>query len=91
MRFILSILAIFWPALGYPQVAGDWVGTIITAQGSHRLVLHIKGPDTALKATSDSPDQHLYDVRIDSISFSDSTLHYSIPRTISSIRGRVKQ
>ena len=42
-------------------------------------MLHISGPDTALNAMTDSPDQHLYNLRIDSISLSDSTLHYQIP------------
>lgn len=79
MKWSVCALAILFPALSWAELAGDWMGTIDTPYGVRRIVLHISGPDTALKATSDSPDQHQYDVRIDSISFSDSTLRYSIP------------
>jgi hypothetical protein len=79
MKLTISVLAILSPAFCLAQMAGNWAGAITTPQGDRRIVLHISGPDTALKASSDSPDQHLYNVPVDSITFSDSTLKYSIP------------
>ena len=79
MKLTISVLVILSPAFCLAQMAGNWVGAITTSQGDRRIVLHISGPDTALKATSDSPDQQQYNVRVDSITFSDSTLKYRIP------------
>ena len=79
MKLTISLLAILSPSFCQAQMAGNWAGAITTPQGDRRIVLHISGPDTALKATSDSPDQRQYDVRVDSITFADSTLRYSIP------------
>jgi hypothetical protein len=78
VKLSLSILALLFPLLGHAQVAGDWVGAHATPSGGRHVVLHITGPDTALKANWDSPDQRQYDIRIDSISFSDSTLSYGV-------------
>lgn len=79
MKLAICVLAILSPALAQAEIAGDWVGVLTISRGDLHTVMHITGPDTELKATSDSPDQGLYNVRVPSISFSDSTLRYSIP------------
>lgn len=79
MKFALCVLSVLSPAICQAQVAGDWVGTISTPKGEHRVVLHIQGPDAALKATTDDPDQGLYNIPIEVIRFSDGTLRYSLP------------
>lgn len=79
MKFTLCLLAILSPVLAQAEMAGDWVGSIIFPQGDRRLVLHITGPDTALKATSDSPDQGQYNLIIPSITVSGTTFEFSVP------------
>lgn len=79
MNVAICLLAILFPVLAQAEMAGDWVGVLATSQGDRRIVLHITGPDTQLKGASDSPDQGQYNVPVPSISFSDSTLRFSIP------------
>jgi hypothetical protein len=74
-----TVIALLSPALSLAGVAGDWVGTLSTPHDSHRVVLHITGPDNDLKATNDSPDQKVFGVPVPSIVLSGSTLQYSIP------------
>ena len=57
-------------------IAGDWGG--VGPQG-RRFIVHITGPDNALKATNDSPDQNTFGVPVPSITFSGATLQFSIP------------
>jgi hypothetical protein len=49
------------------DLAGDWSGTLVFPQGSITLVVHVTGPDSAPRATVDSPDQNLFDVPADSV------------------------
>jgi hypothetical protein len=79
VRLSICIVAILSPVLGYAQFAGDWAGVAVDAQGAHRIVLHISGPFTAMKASADIPDQKLKHAVVESITFSDSTLEFSIP------------
>lgn len=80
MKFTLCVLAVFAPAICQAEVAGDWVGlTTVDPQHSRHLVLHISGPDEALKATTDSPDQGRFNIPVPSIKFSNSTLEFNIP------------
>jgi hypothetical protein len=69
-------LAALSPALLADDIAGNWVG--VGPEGRH-LVFHITGPDGALKATNDSPEQSVFGVPVPSITFSGSTLQLSIP------------
>ena len=62
-------------------VAGDWAGVLTFGQESLHFVLHVTGPDAALKATHDSPDQKAFGIPVPSITFSDSTLQFSVPLT----------
>jgi hypothetical protein len=81
LKFSLFVLAILSPAWASAQLAGDWAGVIAAdSQAPRRFVVHITGPDNALRATADSPDQGRYRVPIESITFSNSTLEFSLPR-----------
>ena len=80
MRLELTIcLTLFTlaPVASKAEIAGDWTGVLNFPQRSMHVVLHISGPDNALTATSDSPDQNIYGRTITAISFSGSTLRYS--------------
>ena len=76
---ICTAITLLAPMLSAAGVAGDWVGVLTTPHDSHRVVLHITGPDNDLKATNDSPDQRVFGVPVPSITLSGSTLEYSIP------------
>jgi hypothetical protein len=73
------VVALLFPALGMAGVAGDWAGVVTFGQESLHFVLHVTGPDAALKATHDSPDQRAFGIPVPAITFSDSTLQFSIP------------
>jgi hypothetical protein len=79
MKFTICAFAILFPALGWAQLAGNWAGVATSDKGAHRIVLHISGPFTAMKATADIADQKLIHVPVDSITFLDSTLEFTIP------------
>lgn len=72
------VLAIPVTAIAQTSVAGDWTGILNFPRQQLHIVLHIVGPDDYLSATEDSPDQDGYGRRVDSITFSDSTLRFSI-------------
>ena len=80
MKLVIgTAIALLSPMLSAAGVAGDWVGVLTTPHDSHRVVLHITGPDNDLKATNDSPDQRVFGVPVPSITLSGSTLQYNIP------------
>jgi hypothetical protein len=74
------------PATATPQqktnspVDGVWEGVLKLPVLTLRIVLHISGSDTGLKATYDSPDQLSFGKAVDSISFQGSTLTFEISR-----------
>lgn len=65
------------PAAGRAELAGDWMGILNLPQRTVHLVLHISGPDNALKATRDNPDQNIYGHSVSSITFSGTTLQFA--------------
>jgi hypothetical protein len=79
MKWILCVLAILFPALGWGQLAGNWSGVTKDSHGSRRIALHISGPFTAMKAVANIPDQKLNNAPVESITFLESTLEFSIP------------
>jgi hypothetical protein len=79
MKVSLWILPILCPALGWAQLGGDWAGVSRDSQGAHRIVLHVSGPFTAMKGSIDFPDQKLSNAPVESITFLESTLDFSIP------------
>ncbi|HWF09284.1 MAG TPA: M56 family metallopeptidase [Bryobacteraceae bacterium] len=66
------------PVPGDAAIAGDWAGVLNLPQNKLRIVLHITGPDNALRATHDSPDQGMAGMTVDSIALSGSTLSFAI-------------
>ncbi len=72
------LLAIFLPALGNADIAGDWAGVLTSPKATLHFVLHVKGPDSALTATADSPDQGTGGNQVDSITLSGSSLTFAI-------------
>jgi hypothetical protein len=79
VKFALCAVALFSPRFSWAQLAGNWAGVVTDAQGAHRIVLHISGPFTAMKGSADIPDQKLANVPVESITFLESTLDFSIP------------
>src|ERR1700744_692763 len=79
MRLLFTALtAIVFPMLGHAAIAGDWAGVLTLPQITLRFVIHVSGPDNALKATVDSPDQGMAGSSVDSIVLSGSTLSFAI-------------
>jgi hypothetical protein len=79
VKIPLCILAILSPVLGWAQLAGDWAGVTTDSQGAHRVALHISGPFTAMRGTVNIADQKLNNAPVESITFLESTLQFSIP------------
>jgi hypothetical protein len=79
LKFTICVVAIFSPVLSWAQLAGNWAGMMTGAQGAHRIVLQVSGPFTAMKASADIPEQKLYNAPVESITFLESTLDFSIP------------
>lgn len=91
MKFSLFVLAILFPVLASAQLAGDWAGVIAAdSQAPRRFVVHFMGPDNSLRGTADSPDQGRYGVPIESITFSNSTLKFTLPRNEVEYSGALK-
>jgi hypothetical protein len=79
VKFTICIFAILFPAIGWAQLAGNWSGVVVDSQGAHRIVLHIHGVYTAMKATADIADQSLNHSPVEPITLSGSTLEFTIP------------
>jgi hypothetical protein len=60
-------------------IAGDWASVITFSQRTVRFVLHVAGPNDALRATVDSPDLGTTGGNVESIALSGSTLSFAIP------------
>jgi hypothetical protein len=65
------------PLIANAELAGDWISTLSLPQRTVHLVLHVSGPDNALKATRDNPDQNIYGHSVSSITFSGTTLQFA--------------
>lgn len=76
MKWTLCVLAILSPVLSWAQLAGNWAGGTQDLQGAHRIALHISGAFTAMKASANIPDQKLYNVPGEAITFLESTLEF---------------
>lgn len=61
------------------SLEGIWRGTLNSQVGKLRLILKVsKAADGKLKATMDSPDQRAPDLAVDSISLTDSFVHFEM-------------
>ncbi|HTW67741.1 MAG TPA: hypothetical protein VME17_24165 [Bryobacteraceae bacterium] len=91
MKFPLCVLAILSPVLAWANLAGDWAGVIAAdSQAPRRIVVHITGPDSALRGTADSPDQRRYGVPVESIILAGATVEFSVPATGAQYSGVLK-
>jgi hypothetical protein len=79
VKLSVCILAVVSPVLGWSQLAGNWAGVVVDSGGAHRIVLHIRGLYTAMKATADIADQKLIHAPVEPITLSGSTLEFTIP------------
>jgi len=79
VKLSVCILAIFSPVLSWGQLAGNWAGVVVDSEGAHRIVLHISGLFTAMNATADIVDQKLNHAPVEPITFSGSSLEFTIP------------
>ncbi|MDX2031657.1 MAG: alpha/beta fold hydrolase [Blastocatellia bacterium] len=62
-------------------VEGSWEGVLAVGTAKLRLVLHIsRGPDGALAAKADSPDQGAVGMPVDAISRTDAAIHFEMKR-----------
>jgi hypothetical protein len=78
MKLTLCLaLVISLPVVANAELAGDWIGILSLPQRTVHLVLHVSGPDNALKATRDNPDQNIYGHSVSSIMFSGTTLQFA--------------
>ena len=59
-----------------------------SSRGAH-IVLHISGPDSALTATEDSPDQHTFGNHVDSITFAARALTFEISGLNAQFKGNL--
>ena len=74
----LAFPALVFPNMGHAAIAGDWAGVLAFPQNTLRFVIHVSGPDNALRAIVDSPDQGMAGGGVDSIALSGSTLSFAI-------------
>ncbi|MFZ0275994.1 MAG: hypothetical protein WA254_17645 [Candidatus Sulfotelmatobacter sp.] len=71
---------------------GDWYGKIDTGNGSLRVIVHIsQAADGKLIGSLDSPDQGAIGAAIDSVTYKEPDLHFSIERWGSSFDGKMNQ
>jgi len=59
-------------------VQENYEGVLDVGAAKLRLVLHVWTEDGALKASVDSPDQNAFGLRVDTITRTDSTLHFEM-------------
>jgi len=90
VKLSISIfVATFLPASAMAGVAGDWAGILNVPNRPLHVVLHLSGPDNALKATLDSPDQGSFGMPVRTVSLEGSTLQFSIPISETTFSGDV--
>jgi hypothetical protein len=58
----------------YLKVAGDWEGTLSVQGQTLKVVFHIKYESKILSATMDRPDQNVFGIKVDEISFIEGIL-----------------
>ncbi len=75
-----------------PAVEGSWEGVLEVGAAKLRLVLHItKGPDGALAAKADSPDQGAVGLPVDAISRSNDAIHFEMKRLMVTYDGTLNR
>ena len=79
MRLLLGfLLAMLSPAMALADIAGNWAGEITFPNGPQRVIFHVTGPDSALKATWDSPELNHWGYPVPKIALSGPTFSFSL-------------
>jgi len=74
------------------QAVGNWSGSLNLPGGqSLKIVFHVTSNKGALSATMDSPDQQAYDLKMDKVTYSDSTIEMSMNQIQGVYTGRLKE
>lgn len=78
LLFVLGMVSLVSLAASKPAVVGDWNGVLDAGGGnSLHIVVHItQAQDGSLAGTLDSPDQQANGIRISTITFKGSALHF---------------
>lgn len=80
-RIVLLLLLLVLPVQvdAQQQVTGDWQGLLQVGPAQLQLVLHLTGDAaTGYRATLDSPDQNVRGMTVETISFEDSKLTFTL-------------
>ena len=78
LLFVLGVLPLVSLAAPKPAVVGDWNGVLDAGGGNNlHIVVHItQAQDGTLTGTLDSPDQQATGIKISSITYKESALHF---------------
>lgn len=78
LLFVLGMVSLASLAASKPAVVGDWNGVLDVGGGnSLHLVVHVtQAQDGSLTGTVDSPDQQANGIRITTITYKESALHF---------------
>ena len=88
--FILLVMSLIATIAQAQEIAGDWQGTLNTAMGELRLVLHIgTGTNGTLTATLDSVDQGAIGIPVKSATLKDSKLKLDVEAVHGTYEGSV--
>lgn len=74
---IVFLTLISFTAMGqsqYLKVAGNWEGSISVEGTDVKVVFHIKYDGETLSATLDNPDQNVFGIKVDEVSFKEGIL-----------------
>ena len=78
MKQLFSLLFLFTLTANAQDISGDWHGLLKFPGGQLDLDLHIKNAPNGLTATIDSPSQSAMGIPVNTITFTDNTLNFSI-------------
>lgn len=75
-----------------PAAIGDWNAKVETGNGSARLVVHIsQAADGKLTGSLDSPDQGVTGITIDSVTYKEPDLNFTIESIGSTFAGKMNK
>ena len=74
----------------FNDIVGTWSGDILIPSSPLAFVIHVnQNKNATLNATADSPDQNAFGLKVDSISFSDGILKFSLLETGITYEGKL--
>lgn len=91
LLFVLGMVSLVSLAASKPAVVGDWNGVLDAGGGnSLHIVVHItQAQDGSLTGTLDSPDQQTSGIKISTITYKDSALHFECSDISGSYDGKM--